>query len=635
MPSKLTSLLFVTTAVLATGCASVAPSEPPPQYALRDFFRNPEQAYFRLSSDGKTLGFMKPHESRMNVHVQPIADAGTDKNIRRLTSETARDISNYFFKGPHHILYSKDFGGDENFHVVMVDIRDGTVRDLTPHANVQASVLDDLPDDANHILVSHNHRNKEVFDVYRIDLRDGKETLVAQNPGNYTGWTTDHAGNVRMASASDGVNTIYYSRAKADEPFKEVLRTNFREQINPLFFTADNQKLVATSNIRRDKSALVIIDPTTASETEMLYTHSDVDMWSAGWSRARKTLTHAEFQTDRTQRHFFDPLTKRTYEKLQSRFPGQDVAIQSASNDETALIVAISSDQSPGTRYLYDVAQDKLTTLAEINPWIKPQHMSRMKPIQYQARDGLTINGYLTIPQGSTGKNLPLIVNPHGGPWVRDSWGYNAEVQFLANRGYAVFQPNYRGSTGYGRQFWEASFKQWGGTMQDDVTDGVQWLISQGIADPKRVAIYGASYGGYATLAGITKTPDLYAAAVNYVGVSNLFTFLNTIPPYWAPFKTMMYEMVGDPEKDKAMFTANSPALNAEKIKTPLFVAQGAKDPRVNKAESDQMVEALRKRGVKVDYLVKDNEGHGFRNQENQFEFYEAMEKFLGTHLKK
>ena len=257
-----------------------------------------------------------------------------------------------------------------------------------------------------------------------------------------------------------------------------------------------------------------------------------------------------------------------------------------------------------------------------------------MKPISYTSRDGLTINGYLTLPKGVAAKNLPVVINPHGGPWARDAWRFNPEVQFLANRGYAVFQMNFRGSTGYGRKFWEASFKQWGKTMQDDVTDGVQWLIKEGVADPKRVAIYGGSYGGYTTLAGIAFTPDLYAAAVDYVGVSNLFTFMNTIPPYWKPFLDMFQEMVGDPVKDKDLLTATSPALHADKIKTPLFVAQGAKDPRVNIAESDQMVEALKKRGVTVEYMVKDNEGHGFRNEENRFEFYEAMEKFLSKHIK-
>ena len=259
--------------------------------------------------------------------------------------------------------------------------------------------------------------------------------------------------------------------------------------------------------------------------------------------------------------------------------------------------------------------------------------MAEMKPITYAARDGLTIHGYLTLPVGAEAKNLPVVVNPHGGPWARDRWGFNPEVQFLANRGYAVLQTNFRGSTGYGRAFWEASFRQWGLRMQDDITDGVNYLIEQGIADPEHVAIYGGSYGGYATLAGLAFTPDLYACGVDYVGVSNLFTFLQTIPPYWKPMLEMMYEMVGNPEELKEQFEQTSPALQADKIKAPLLIAQGAKDPRVNVAESDQIVEALRQRGVEVAYLVKENEGHGFHNEENRFEFYEAMEQFLAEHL--
>jgi dipeptidyl aminopeptidase/acylaminoacyl peptidase len=311
------------------------------------------------------------------------------------------------------------------------------------------------------------------------------------------------------------------------------------------------------------------------------------------------------------------------------------ISLQAHTKDERLWIVAASSDRTPGTRYLYDAKADALTKLGDINPWIAAADMAPMKPIQYTARDGTVIHGYLTLPVGRPAKNLPVIVNPHGGPWARDAWGYNPEVQFLANRGYAVFQPNFRGSTGYGRAFWEKSFKQWGRTMQDDITDGVNWLVAQGIADPKRVGIYGASYGGYATLAGITLTPELYAAAVSYVGVSNMFTFMNTIPPYWEPLRAMFYEMVGNPETEKEMLRAVSPVFLADRIRTPLFVAQGAKDPRVNKAESDQIVEALKKRGVPVEYMVKDNEGHGFRNQENQFEFYGAMEQFLGKHLAK
>lgn len=258
-----------------------------------------------------------------------------------------------------------------------------------------------------------------------------------------------------------------------------------------------------------------------------------------------------------------------------------------------------------------------------------------MKPISFTSRDNLTIHGYLTVPKGKEAKNLPVVVNPHGGPWYRDAWGFNPEVQFLASRGYAVLQINFRGSTGYGRRFWEASFKQWGKQMQDDITDGVRWLIEQGIADPASVAIYGASYGGYATLAGLAFTPDLYACGVDYVGVSNLFTFMKTIPPYWKPYLEMMYEMVGDPEKDKTEMEATSPAFHVERIKAPLLVIQGAKDPRVNIAESNQIVEALKKRGVGVEYIVKENEGHGFANEENRFVVYEAMEQFLKKHLNK
>ena len=305
----------------------------------------------------------------------------------------------------------------------------------------------------------------------------------------------------------------------------------------------------------------------------------------------------------------------------------------STNEDEDLFVVRAVNDRTRPVFYLYDVKSGDLTKLADSAPWLKADDLAEVKPIEYKSRDDLTIHGYLTLPKGRVPKNLPVVVNPHGGPWARDQWGFDPETQFLANRGFAVLQMNFRGSTGYGRKFWEASFKQWGQTMQNDITDGVNWLIDQGIADPKRVAIYGGSYGGYAVLAGITKNPDLYAAAVDYVGVSNLFTFMNTIPPYWKPMLDMFHEMVGDPEKDKQLLRENSPVLNADKIKTPLFVAQGAKDPRVNINESNQIVDALKKRGVDVEYMVKENEGHGFHNEENRFAFYEAMEKFLEKHL--
>ena len=622
-------------ASLVAASLTVAHAQPAKQYPLRDFFKNPEQAYFRLSPDGKHVGFMQPYESRMNIFVQPIDKIGTKEGIKRVTAETARDIPNYFFKGPQHVLFTKDFGGDENFHVVTADINTGVVRDLTPHEGTRASILDALPDDDDHVLVTHNRRDKKIFDVYRVNIKTGEEKLAAQNPGNFTGWNTDHDGKIRVAISSDGVNTSLYFRETEADAFKPILTTNFREGISPVGWTADNKLMYVASNRGRDKAALFEFDPKTAKEGKLIYENANVDVDSLGWSRARKTITQTIVNFERAQPVFFDKESERVYKALKAKLPAYELGVQSMTKDEQLMIVAASNDRTSGARYVYDVKADKLTKLADINPLIAEADMAEMKPVAYTSRDGLIIRGYLTLPKGVAAKNLPVIINPHGGPWARDSWGFNPEVQFLANRGYAVFQMNFRGSTGYGRKFWEASFKQWGLAMQDDITDGVSWLIKEGIADPKRVAIYGASYGGYATLSGITRTPDLYAAAVSYVGVSNMFTFMKSIPPYWKPFLEMMAEMIGDAEKDKAQLTATSPALNADKIKTPLFVAQGAKDPRVVKAESDQMVEALKKRGVDVDYMVKDNEGHGFRNQENQFEFYGAMEKFLAKHMQK
>jgi len=625
--SRLLSSCLITGLLAAGMLATAVPPKAPP--ALKDFFRNPERTGFALSPDGTYLSWVAPYENRLNVFVRPLA-GGPEK---RVTSETARDISGYFWKGDR-ILYVKDFGGDENFHVVSVDLEGKDLKDLTPGEKLRAEIVDDLEDDPGFLLLSHNRRDPRVFDVYRVDVKTGKEEQVAQNPGNITGWMTDHAGRLRVALTTDGVNNSLMYRETEKDPFKVIVTTNFKDSVAPLLFTFDNKGLYVASNRGRDKSAIFEFDLATAKEGKLIFEHPQVDVSGLAHSRLRKVLVAASYTTWKTERHFLDAESKAMFEKVSAKLPGYEVGFTASDKAEKHFIVAAYNDRSRGARYLYDKATGALTLLAQVSPWLKEADMAPMKPVAYTSRDGLTINGYLTLPNGKEAKGLPVVINPHGGPWHRDVWGFNPEVQFLASRGYAVFQMNFRGSTGYGRKFWEASFKQWGGTMQDDITDGVAWLVKQGIADPKRVAIYGGSYGGYATLAGVTLTPDLYAAAVDYVGVSNLFTFMKTIPPYWKPFLDMMYEMVGNPEKDKARMEATSPAFLADRIKTPLLVAQGAKDPRVNKDESDQMVAALKKRGVEVEYLVKDNEGHGFRNEENRFAFYGAMETFLGKHLK-
>lgn len=605
------------------------------QIPMEEFFKNSERTSYDISPDGKYFSYMAPYENRLNIFVQPVdADSAT-----RITAETERDIAGYMWANNNRLLYVKDTGGDENFQLFGINL-DGTgERAYTAIPGVRTQIIDPLEDIDSLVIIGTNQRNPQIFDPYRLNLETGEMTLLAENPGDVQGWMTDHDGKLRVAYAIvDGVNTQIRYRDTEDEEFRPVVTTSFKDELDFAVFTPDNKKVYATSNIGRDKAALVIVDPATGQELEELYVNDKYDVTGVGYSRAKKKLTSVGCEGHKDViRHFFDQETEDHFNKLQAQLPGYQIGTAATNKAEDMKIIYAGNDKTRGTYYLYDEKADKLTKIADLAPWIDSKEMADMIPVQYTSRDGLNIEGYLTLPVGYTmenARNLPVVINPHGGPWARDSWGYNPEVQFLANQGYAVLQMNFRGSTGFGREFKELSYKEWGQTMQNDITDGVNWLIEQRIADPKRIAIYGGSYGGYATLAGLTFTPDLYACGVDYVGVSNLFTFLQTIPPYWKPMLDMMYEMVGDPVKDSVMLAEASPALQADRIVAPLFIAQGANDPRVNKAESDQMVAALKERGVEVDYMVKDNEGHGFHNQENRFDFYRAMEQFLDKHLK-
>lgn len=632
--SRLLLVSTISTMALFSSCNMNSKIEPAPKIDLKDFFRNPERSSYQISPDGRYYSYMAPYKSRMNIFVQEI---GKDSSVR-ITNETDRNVAGYFWGNDTRILFLKDQGGDENFRLYGVNIDGTNPVCFTPFEGVLTQIIDDLEDIPEEVIIGMNKRNPEVFDPYRLNINTGELTMLAENPGNIQSWITDHDGKLRAATAiaEDGISTQLLYRDKETDAFKVVLTTSYKDQVSPQFFTFDNKNMYVSSNLNRDKSAIVEFDIANGKEIKVLYENSDYDVDQLAYSRKRKVLTAAIYESWKRERYYFDKESESMFNSLSEKLKGYEFGFSSSTKAEDRFIVRTYSDKSLGAYYLYEKEGDKLTKIADVSPWIDEAQMANMNPVSYKSRDGLTINGYLTLPKGYTMENaklLPLVVNPHGGPWYRDSWGFNPEIQFLANRGYAVLQMNFRGSTGYGKKFWQASFKQWGLTMQDDITDGVNWLIEQGIADPKRVAIYGGSYGGYATLQGIVKTPDLYAAAIDYVGVSNLFTFMNTIPPYWKPMLDMMYDMVGDPKKDSIQLRETSPVFNADKIKTPLFIAQGANDPRVNKAESDQMIGALKTRGVDVEYMVKDNEGHGFHNEENQFDFYAAMEAFLQKHI--
>ncbi|MFT5184874.1 MAG: dipeptidyl aminopeptidase/acylaminoacyl peptidase [Flavobacteriales bacterium] len=624
------------TFVLAFICLLVSPHasaqsiQPVKKYEVEDFFKNPEKSSYQISPDGKHFSFMAPYESRMNVFVK-LADGSGEAT--RITDVTDRDIAGYTWANDSRILYLKDNGGDENFAVYGVDLDGENYKALTAFDDVRTQFIDDLENDNNHILVGLNKRVPQVFDPYRLNIVTGELVMLAENPGNISGWMTDHDGKLRMAFTTDGVNNSILYRDTEESEWETLMTTNFKESMSPMFFTFDNKDLYAASNIGRDKNALIKYDISERKEVEVLYEHDEVDVSSLSYSQKRKVLTTISYTTDKRHWVYLDKQVEDRYNKLTELLPGYELALTGMNKAEDTFIIRTYSDRSLGAYYMYSDITGKLNKIEDVSPWLNEDDLCEMQSIKYTSRDGLTINGYLTLPKGKEAKNLPVVINPHGGPWARDNWGFNPEVQFLANRGYAVLQMNFRGSTGYGREFFESSFKQWGLTMQDDISDGVEWLINEGIADAERVAIYGGSYGGYATLAGLAFSPDLYACGVDYVGVSNLFTFMETIPPYWEPFLDMMYEMVGNPVEDKELMTAASPVFHADKIVAPLLVAQGAKDPRVNIDESDQMVAAMKERGVDVHYIVEPEEGHGFHNEENRFKFYRAMDTFLNQHI--
>lgn len=615
------------------GCKTAEEKEvPAPLLDLTTFFKNGEKSTFRISPDGNYFSYRTDYKGKMNIYVQK----ANDSTAVRVTSDTLRSIGGYFWKGSR-IVYTQDIGGDENFQLFSVK-PDGTdTKALTPFPGIRTDIYDALTDvtgKEKELIVGINKRVKEYFDPYSINIETGELKLLYENKNNFDSWITDNAGTIRLASKTDGVNITWNYRNAATDTFTPLLTTSFKEAFSAAGFDKDNKHIYALTNIGRDKITLVDYDPIAKKEVKEIFSNKDYDLASIFYDKKKQALVNVNWEAEKREAHFFEKEWEEIQQGLDKKFAGYMADIVAYDDARTKAIVWVGNDRSPAKYYLYDFKTKESKEAANPYPWINEKQMSHTKPITYKTRDGLTINGYLTLPVGVDAKNLPVVVNPHGGPWARDSWGFNNEVQFLANRGYAVLQMNFRGSTGYGRKFWEASFKEWGKKMQDDITDGVEWLKKEGIANPKQIAIYGASYGGYATLAGVAFTPDLYAAAVDYVGVSNLFTFMKTIPPYWKPYMDQFHEMVGNPAKDSVLMAQASPALHADKIKAPLFVAQGANDPRVNKAESDQMVAALKKRGVDVEYMVKSDEGHGFHNQNNQYDFYGAMEKFLDKHLK-
>ena len=611
---------------------AMAMEAPPPVIEMKDFFRNPEKSGFQISPDGNYFAFRAPWKSRMNLFVQKVGDS----TATQVTTDTVRDVSSYFWKNDR-LIYSRDINGDENFIVFSASTDGKDVKALTPEKGVRAGVQDDLRGLAgreNTVLLVMNKRNPEVFDPWYVDIATGSMTQALDNTPNYENYVTDHNGVIRFASKTDGVNTNWFYRASEKEPFAEYMTVSFKDSWNPMFFTFDNVNCYVNSNLNgRDKTASAEWDIAGKKEVKEVYSNKDYDDGGLSFSRKRKVLTTAGYQGEKEEMVFLDDETKKMYERLRSQFPGMEVRVASESDDETKRTVWVGSDKVTG-RFYYDAdGQEKATLLCDRTPWLKEDQMADMTPITFQSRDGLTIHGYLTLPKGREAKNLPVVINPHGGPWARDGWGFDPEVQFMANRGFAVLQPNFRGSTGYGAQHLRASHKQWGGTMIDDMLDGVQWAIDQGYADKDRLGVYGASYGGYSTLMAMVKRPDWFKWGINYVGVTDMFVHQDTQPAQMrGDFAELAKALNGDQRADRAMFETTSPTRQIARITAPVFHAYGGEDRNVDIANGNAIRAAFDKAGKPYEWMFVGDEVHGYRQDKNAFEFYNRFDRFIAAH---
>ena len=616
----------------------------PPIIDREIFFGDPEISSAQISPDGKYISFLKSYRGKMNIWVKDVDEPFEDADP--LSADTVRNVRGYgWSQDAKYVIYVQDKGGDENFHLYVIDpkgkIDEATgvppARDLTDLDGIRAMFYAFPEDTPDIIYMGLNDRDERYHDLYRLHLSTGERELIFENTEGYSGYTFDLDGNFRLLSKTTDDGGSEYFRVDGDNIISIIKSTN-EENVGVIRFHKDGKRVYLDTNIGEDinLSRLTLFNVETGEE-ELVEADpkKEVDFGGTIFSDKDEKLIATYYVGDRLRIRFHDKKFEKAYKKLKKQLKDGDLYMGSGTKDDRYWIVAVTSDVDPGARYLYDMETGELEFLYRPRPKLPVEDLAEMKPVKYKSRDGLTIHGYLTVPKGVKAKNLPVVIHPHGGPWARDMWGYDPYVQYLANRGYAVFQPNFRASTGYGKAFFNAGKKQWGFTMQDDITDGVNYLIDKGIADPEKVAIFGGSYGGYATLAGLAFTPDLYACGISYVGVSNMLTFLNSIPAYWETARKFLNEHVGDPEnpEDMEMLKKQSPLFSADKITAPLLVVQGANDPRVVKAESDQIVIAMRDLGRDVEYMVAPDEGHGFSNEGNRVAMTVAMEKFFSKHL--
>jgi dipeptidyl aminopeptidase/acylaminoacyl peptidase len=616
----------------------------PPLIDRELLFGDPEIIGAEISPDGNYLAFLKPWNATRNVWVKKTSEPFSA--ARLLTTETKRPIPGFFWtRDSKYVGYVKDNNGDENYNVYAVApdaaAAEGSEappsRDLTGLEGVRVELVSAPKSDPDILYIGLNDRDKAWHDLYKLRISTGERTLIRKNTEKIAGWTFDNEGRLRLALrvAENGDQEIL----RVDpEGFTKVYGCSIFESCAPLRFHRDGKKVYIETNRGDDVdlTSLILLDPETG-ETELVESDplNRVDLGDALFARGTDELLLTSYTDERTRRYFKDKQLEADYQWLESQLPGREVDLDSHTLDERLWLVHAHGDTEPGETYLFDRKTRHLALQYKIRETLPREALAPMSAIRYRSSDGLEIPAYLVLPKAVPAEKLPTLVVVHGGPWARDEWGYNSFAQFFANRGYAILMPNFRGSTGFGKQFLNAGNGAWGAKMQDDVTWGVRYLVEQGIADPDRVGIIGGSYGGYAALAGVAFTPELYRAAVDIVGPSNLMTLVESIPPYWESFRTIMYARMADPNtaEGQEWFRERSPLTHAHRIQTPLLVVQGANDPRVNRREAEQIVVALRDRGFPVEYLLAEDEGHGFARPVNNMAMLMAAERFFAKHL--
>ncbi len=613
----------------AMAAAHPTPDDTNPLIPREELFSDPEKAAPTISPDGKKIAYLAPSNGRRNVWVKTLGK----QDDRAITDDRKRGISIFFWQqDSEHMLHMQDTGGDENYHLFQTNINTKASKDLTPFPGVRATPVAFSPNLPDKAVLALNKRDKKLFDVHVLNLKTGEITLDTENPGDIAGWTADNDLKVRAADAMVGMEQETRVRVDENSPWKPFRKQSLDETNGgAVGFSPDNKALWMISSVGANTARLNEIDIATGEE-KVIAEDPEYDVSGAMTHPTRNTLEAVSFVKAKTEWMFFDKAIEADYKFLKSKLGEGNVNVSSRSNDDKSWIITYAAADRPSEYYFFDRPAKKLEFLYSSRPGLKKYKLAAMKPIELKARDGLTLHGYLTMPVGVE-KNAPTVLLVHGGPWARDTYGYSSLVQMLANRGYAVLQLNFRGSTGYGKKFLNAGDREWAGKMHDDLLDAKAWAIKQGYTDPKRVAIMGGSYGGYATLVGLAFTPEEFTCGIDIVGPSNIFTLLNSIPPYWAPMMAMFDKRVGSIKKDEDFLRSRSPLFKADRITKPLLIGQGANDPRVKQAESDQIVKAMRDAEKPVEYIVFADEGHGFANPENNLRFWAATESFLAKYM--